>query len=111
MLARTCFRRIAERLINRTALVPIGKLICVVLTPGLTGLAAGDEHDGLVPIAQVGDETHGWAVVLCCCARAIDRAGLRLVGDTQKLLEPTCSGQPVEHIEGVKLLSSPIVDA
>src|ERR1700730_16409713 len=111
MLPGTRFRYIAELLVDRTAFVPIRKLICVMRTAGLTGLAAGDEHDGLVPVADVGDESHGGAVVFCRCTRAVSGAGLRLVGDAEESLEKACAAQWMDHVQGVKLLPGPIVDS
>src|SRR5260370_36968508 len=70
MLPRIYFGDVAEGLVDRAALVPIGKLVGVVGAAGLTGLAAGDEHDGLIPICEVGDKTHGWAVMFSGGARA-----------------------------------------
>src|SRR5712672_4154204 len=84
VLAGTGFRHIAKRLIDREALVPIGKLVGVVRASGLAGLASRDEHDGFVPISEISDETHGGAVMFGGRTRALGGAGLRFVGNTQK---------------------------
>src|SRR5258707_3493397 len=81
VLAGTGFRHIAKRLIERAALVPIGKLVGVVRAPGLAGLASRDEHDGFVPISEISDETHGGAVMFCGGTRAVGRPRLRLARD------------------------------
>src|SRR5690348_16183895 len=111
MLAQTCFGYIAERLIDRAALVPRGKLIRIVLAARLPGLAAGNEHDGLIPVAQVGDETHRGSVMFGCGTWAISCAGLRLVRDAEKRFEQARAAERVNHIESVKLLPGPIVDS
>src|SRR5260370_8571544 len=86
MLPRIYFGEVAEGLVDRAALVPIGKLVGVVGAAGLTGLAAGDEHDGLIPICEVGDKTHGRAVMFSGGARAAGGAGLPLVAGAPKNL-------------------------
>src|SRR6202140_4666832 len=109
MFPRVRFCYIAEALIDRPAFVPIGKLVRVVGAAGLTRLAAGDEHDGLVPICEVGDETHGGAVVFRCGTWAVGCAGLRLVRDAQKILQETGAPERMHHIEGVKLFPGPVI--
>src|ERR1700738_3415974 len=106
MLPGICFRYIAEALINRSALVPIRKLIGVVPAARLTGLAAGNEHDGLVPVCQIGHKAHGRTVVFGCGTRAVCRAGLRLVRDAKKNLSQTPAPPGVDHVQRLKLLSS-----
>src|ERR1700736_5786620 len=111
MLPRIRFRYIAEPLINRSSLVPIWKLIGVVPAPGLTGLAAGNEHDGLVPVCQVGLKAHGWTVMFRCGTRAVCRAGLRPVRDAEKKLQQPCVPQRMHDVQRIKLLPGEIVDA
>src|SRR5712671_383243 len=84
VLASTGFRHIAKRLIERAALIPIGKLVGVVRASRLAGLAFRDEHDGFVPISEISDETHGRTVMFGGGTRAVGGAGLRLVGNAQK---------------------------
>src|SRR4029077_9946498 len=110
MLPRTRFRCIAERLVDRAALVPIGKLIGVVRAARLTGLAAGDEHDGVVPISEISDKTHGWTVVFGGRTRAVGGSGLRHASDAQKSLERTGAAQRMDHIQCVEPFPGPIVD-
>src|ERR1700730_12441218 len=95
MLLETRFRCIAERLVDRTALVPIWKLICVVRAAWLTGLAAGDEHDGFVPVSEISYETHGGTVVFCRCTGAVSGTGLRLAGERQGSLWKHCAAPQV----------------
>src|SRR5216684_2695795 len=111
MLARVHFGEVAEGLVDWAALVPIGKLVGVVGAAGLAGLAAGDEHDGLVPICEIGDKTHGGTVMFGCGARAVGGAGLRLVRDAQKNFEQAGAAERMHHIQRIKLLPGPVVDA
>src|SRR5712664_4911233 len=111
MLPRIYFGEVAERLVDRAALVPIGKLVGVVGAAGLAGLAAGDEHDGLVPICEIGDETHGGTVMFGCGARAVGGAGLRLVRDAQKNFEQAGAAERMHDIQRIKLLPGPVADA
>src|SRR5260370_14744298 len=83
MLPRMRFGCIAEGLVDRAALVPIGKLIGVVAAARLTGLAAGDEHDGLVPVCEVGHKTHGRTVMIGRGTGTIRSAGLGLARHAQ----------------------------
>src|SRR5258706_14540904 len=85
VFASTGFRHIAKRLIERAALVPIGKLVGVVRASRLAGLASRDEHDGFVPISEISDETHGGTGMFGGGARAVSGAGLRFVGNVQKI--------------------------
>src|SRR6267142_1085380 len=80
VLAGTGFRHIAKRLIGRAALVPISKLVGVVRASRLGGLDSRDEYDGLVPISEISDETHGGTVMFGGGPRAVSGARLRLVG-------------------------------
>src|SRR5216684_1271891 len=111
MLPRIHFGEVAEGLVDWAALVPIGKLVGVVGAAGLTGLAAGDEHDGLIPICEVGDKTHGWAVMFSGGTRTVGGAGLRLVRDAQKMLEQAGAAERMHDIQRIKLFPGPVADA
>src|SRR5258708_14280454 len=84
VLAGSGFRHIAKRLIERAALIPIGKLVGVVRASRLAGLASRDEHDGFVPISEISDETHGGTGMFGGGTRAVSGAGLGFVGNAQK---------------------------
>ncbi len=81
-----CFRfgGIGERLRDGFAIKPVGELVCVMAAAGLATLAAGNEHERLIPICRICDETHGGAVRPCGGARTVARAGLRAVRKAQK---------------------------
>src|SRR5438045_3032048 len=98
MLADSDFRRVAEGLIDWAALIPMGKLVCVVGAAGLTGLAAGDQHDGFVPVSQISDEAHGGTVMLGSGTRAVGGAGLRLVGNAQESFQPASAAKRMDHV-------------
>src|SRR5258708_29588640 len=98
VLAGPGFRHIAEGLIDRAALIPIGKLVGVVRASGLAGLASRDEHDGFVPISEISDETHGGAVMFGGGTRAVSGAGLRLVGNAQKKFQQTRAAKRMNHV-------------
>src|SRR6266403_5692500 len=99
VLASTGFRHIAKRLIDRAALVPIGKLVGVVRASRLAGLASGDEHDGFVPISEISDETHGGTVMFGGGTRAVSGAGLRFVGNAQKSFQQTGAAKWMDHVQ------------
>ena len=90
--------------------VPMAELIRVVAAAELAALASGDQHEGIVPVAGVGDEAHGGAVMAGGCARTECGAPLRLAGDAEKLFEPAFAAEWVEHFERIEALPGPVFD-
>src|SRR6516225_8300301 len=76
----------------------------------LAALSSGDEHERVVPVAGVGDEAHGGAVVAGCGARARCGAALRLAGDAEQGLEPALTPERMEHVQRVKTLPGPVLN-
>src|SRR6267154_189279 len=98
MFAGSDFRRIAEGLIDWAALIPIRKLVGVVGASRLARLAAGDQHDGFVPVSEISDETHGRAVMFGGGARAVGGAGLRFVGNAQESFQPAGAAKRMDPV-------------
>ena len=88
MFARGGLSGVGEGCGDGKAFVPVTKLIRVMTAAELATLAAGDEHQGVIPIAWVCDEAHGRPVMGRRGARTETGAALRFAGDAEELFEP-----------------------
>ncbi len=107
MLEGFCFCGVAVGRDDRLTFVPIGKLIGVVAAADLAGFAGGDEHDGGVPIREIGDEAHGGAVAFRGGADAVACAGLRFAGNAEEIFQKTFAADGMKHVERVEFSPFP----
>ena len=99
---------IGERGNDGDAFVPIAELVGVVAAAELAALAARNEHEGIVPVTGIGDETHSRAVMTRGGARAEGGAALWLAGVAEKSLEPAFAAKRMKHFERIETLPGPV---
>src|SRR6202022_3548370 len=69
---------IAKGLIDRSSVIPIGKLIHIVAAANLARLASRKEHDRAIPICYVRYEAHRGTMMLGRGSRPVGAARFRL---------------------------------
>src|SRR5260370_13657114 len=102
---------IAERREDGFAFIPVGKLIGVMAAAWLSGLSRGDEQNGFIPVSRVADKAHRGAVGMGGGANAVDGSRLGLVRDAEESLQQAFVPKRMEHVQGVKALPRPILNA
>src|ERR1700734_2395280 len=109
VFARSGFGCIAIGSNDRLAFIPIGKLIGIVAAADLTGFACREEQYGLIPVGEIGDESHGGPMALGRGANAVARAGLRFSGDAQEMFQETIAAERMQHVQRIEFLPLPIL--
>src|SRR4026209_89082 len=94
--------RVGERGDDGSAFVPVAELVGVVPAAELAALPARNEHEGLIPVARAGDETHGRTVTARGRTGAECRSTLWLACDAEECFEPTVPAERVEHFERIE---------
>src|SRR5260370_2742520 len=102
---------VAERPKDRLAFVPKRKLIGIMTAARLAGLTGSNQQNGFIPVSGVCHEAHSWAVSLSGRAYAVLRSRLRLISDAEEAFQQSFVAKRMKHVERIKALPRPLLDA